>query len=183
MSPDVSPSSFAAQPKSIYRFGSDKMRTEEASDPVNHIHGLIVIAEPNIWMADLDDHTGRHIVDPGPTFFARAPVFGMEGVPPTLFSLEFGCEADFLAANAPTPLRSEQIGRASFDVYRVDEAGDAVEILEEHGSRVPTYLRYYHGGKLESALRYDVYTTGLADDPHLFVPPADVRYAEAGAQQ
>ncbi len=37
------------------------MRSEEAPDPANHIHGLIVTAEPDTWMVNLDNGTGKQI--------------------------------------------------------------------------------------------------------------------------
>jgi hypothetical protein len=154
------------------------MRIEETLDAANGIHGLIVIAEPNIWMANLYDNTGKHIVDPGPTFFARAPVFGMP-ISPKLLGLEFGCEAEFLTANAASAVRTEQIGNMRYTVYRVDDDPDAVEILEKAGSNTPAFARYYHQGKLTSVFRYDLYTTGLTSNPDLFVPPSAIRYSEA----
>lgn len=75
VTPGIPAGSFNAQPKSFYRIGSDKMRVDEALDLANGIHGVMVTAEPNIWMANLYDHTGKHVVDPGPTFFAKAPSF------------------------------------------------------------------------------------------------------------
>jgi hypothetical protein len=180
VTPGIPSASFAAQPKGLYRIGSDKVGMEEAPDPANGIHGLIVAAEPNIWMVNLYDNTGKHIVDPGPSFLAKAPVFGMSGLSSKLLGLEFGCEADFIAANAPAPVRSEQIGNSRFDVYRVDEGPDAVEILEQSGTSTPAFARYYHQGKLAAVLRYDLYATGLANDPDLFVPPSGVHYTEVG---
>jgi len=179
VTPGVSAQTFAAQPRGLYRIGSDKMRIEEALDSANGIHGLIVIAEPNIWMANLYDNTGKHIVDPGPTLFAKAPVFGMPELSPKLLDLEFGCEAEFLTANAALAVRSEQIGDTGYTVYRVDDNLDAVEILEKAGSNTPAFARYYHQGKLALVLRYDLYSTGLANNPDLFVPPSGVRYSEA----
>jgi hypothetical protein len=181
ITPGMPPDSFNAQPKSFYRIGSGKMRIEEAVDQANGIHGLIVTAEPNIWMVNLFDHTGKHIVDPGPTFYAKAPIFyGVPGLSSNLVDLEFGCEADFISAHAAAPARSEQIGNARFDVYRVAGTGDAVEILERSGTHTPAFTRYYQKGKLLIAVRYDLYGTGLPDDPSLFVPPAGVQYTEAG---
>jgi len=181
VTPGISPGTFAAKPKGLYRIGSDRMRIEETLDTVNGIHGLIVIAEPNIWMANLYDNTGKHIVDPGPTLFARAPIFGMPDVPSKLLNLdlEFGCEAEFLTANAASAVRTEQIGNMRYTVYRVDDNPDAVEILEKAGSSTPAFARYYHQGKLESVIRYDLYTTGLTNSPDLFVPPPGIRYSEA----
>ncbi len=175
------PAGFPSQPLSMYRLGSGKMRTEEAPDPANGIHGVIVTAEPNIWMANLYDHTGKHIVDPGPTFFVKAPIFyGTPGFPEKFIDLEFGCEADFIAANALKSIRSEQIGNGHYDVYRTDAGSEAIEILEQSGTGTPAFARYYHDGKLLVALRYDLYATGLPNDPNLFVPPPGVHYIEAG---
>jgi hypothetical protein len=175
--PGIDPASFNGQPKEYYRIGSSKVRIEEAVDRSNGIHGIIVVDEPNIWMANLYDNTGKHAVDPGPTFLAKAPVFG-QNVPGKLIDLEFGCENDFIAANAPKPSRSETIGTATFDAYRVDDAGDAVEILERSGTSIPAFARYYHQGSLVMVLRYDAYATGLPYDAKLFAAPANVRYTD-----
>ena len=155
------------------------MRIQEALDSANGIHGLIVVAEPNIWMVNLYDHTGKHIVDPGPSLLAKAPIFSMPGVSPKLLGLELGCEAEFLTANAALEVRSEQIGNTRYTVHRVDDNPDAVEILEKTGSNTPAFARYYHRGKLAVVFRYDLYSTGLANNPDRFVPPSGVHYSEA----
>jgi hypothetical protein len=178
VTPGISSASFGAQSKSLYRVGNDKVRIEEALDSANGIHAVIVVAEPNIWMANLYDKTGKHIVDPGPTFIARAPVFPVKGLSAKLLGLEFGCEADFFAANAPTPIRSDEIGNTRLDVYRIEDGADALEILEQPGSNTPVLVRHYRDGKLTEVLRYDVYVTGLPNDPGLFIPPTGIRYTE-----
>jgi hypothetical protein len=178
--PGLDQASFAAQPKTYYRIGSDRLRVEEAVDSVNGVHLVAVISEPNIWLANLYDGTGKHVVDPGPTFFARAPVFGTTGISAKLIGLEFGCEQDFIAANAPKPARSEQVGGIRYDVYRIDDGADAVEILERQGSATPAFARYYRSGNLVTVVRYDDYSTGLPSDPTLFAPPPNIRYTEAG---
>ena len=177
----IDPTSFAAQPKNYYRTGGDKLRIEEAVDAANGIHGVIVVAEPNIWMANLYDGTGKHIVDPGPTFFAKAPIFGTK-LSGKLIGLEFGCEAYFIAANAPKPVHVEQVGGIGFDVYRIEDGPDAVEILERSGTNIPAFARYFHQDNLAAVLRYDLYLTNLPSDPSLFLPPPNVRYTEAGTQ-
>lgn len=177
VTPGIDPDSFAAKPKDLYRIGSGKMRVEEAVDAVNGIHGITVSNEPDIWMANLYDHTGKHVVDPGPTYFARAPVFGTI-LPGKLMDLEFGCEADFIADNALKPARTEQIDGVAYDVYRLEGGSDAIEILRRPGIDAPSFARYYRQGVLQIAIRYDLYQTGLADDPALFAPPPHVDYAE-----
>lgn len=180
VTPGMPPGSFAALPKNFYRVGSDKLRIEEQLDTANGIHALIIVTEPNIWMVNLYDSTGRHIVDPGPTFNAHAPVFGIQGLPPKLLALEFGCESQYLATNAAKPDRTEQVDNASYDVYKVADGSEAIEVLERPGSGIPSYARYYHQGKMTMALRYDLYQTGLATDPNLFVQPPNIKYTEPG---
>jgi hypothetical protein len=93
--PEVLPDSFGAKPKVLYRQGNGLGRLEEAADPSQQLHALIVVHEPDIWMVNLFDNTGRHIVDEGPSYVFRAPV-----LPPDSFeqwkAFEFGCEVAFL---------------------------------------------------------------------------------------
>jgi len=130
-------------------------------------------------MANLYDGTGKHIVDPGPTFFAKAPVFGAR-LSGKLIGLAFGCEADFIAATAPKPVRVDQVGGIGFDVYRIEEGSDAVEILERFGTNIPVFTRYFHQGDLTAVLRYDLYLTNSRTDPSLFLPPPSVRIPTRG---
>lgn len=179
VSPHVAANSFESQPRTYYRMGNDRLRIEEALDEANGIHELIVVSEPNIWMVNLYDDVGKHIVDPGPTFFARAPLFGRP-LPGKLSSLEVGCESDFLAQNAAKPVRTEDVSGVSYDVYRVEDGDDAVEILERSGGGTPAFARYYHLHGLMAALRYDLYQTGLPNNPGLFSAPSNIHYTEAG---
>jgi hypothetical protein len=68
LSPVIQPGSFGAKPKTLYIASDGYSRTEEEPDPEQGVHGLIIVSEPDVWMINLFDHTGRHIVDPGPTY-------------------------------------------------------------------------------------------------------------------
>src|ERR1035441_3745446 len=74
-SPDTPKDSFASQPKRMYRTGTGYCRIEENPDPEHGIHGLMIINEPDVWMINRLDKTARHIVDAGPTFNCRLPIF------------------------------------------------------------------------------------------------------------
>ena len=62
-----------------------------------------------------------------------------------------------------------------YNVYRVDDNSDAIEILERPGTSTPVFARYYQQGSLVMTLHYDQYQTGLPDDPSLFSRPAGKR--------
>jgi hypothetical protein len=178
VTPGIQAGTYAAQPRDIYRIGDGKQRAAEAADEPNHLHLLMVVAEPDIWFVNLYDSTGIHALDPGPTFYTHASVIPFPSLPKKLQGLEYGCEAEYIAANAPTPSRKEQVGAETFDVYRIVDGTDAVEILERPGAAIPVYARYYDKDGLSLALRYDRYETGLADDPTLFAPPPGIKFSD-----
>jgi hypothetical protein len=176
--PGLDPLSFDAQPKSLYREGAKHSRLEEQQDDKNGVHGLAVINEPNIWMANLYDRTGRHIVDPNPAQTTQAQVFPDDRISPKILNLEFGCEAAYVAANAPKVDRSETIDGVMLDIHRVTDKTEAVEILMKPGAATPSFARYYRSDKLVWAIRYDRYEVGAAPDADMFTAPKGVKYVE-----
>src|SRR5712691_13067681 len=73
--PKMNPDSFFAQPKTLWRAGTKYARVAEAADPQHQIHGLVIVNEPDVWMVNLFDKSGTHMVDTGPTFNAHLPIF------------------------------------------------------------------------------------------------------------
>ena len=176
--PGLDPTSFDAKPKSLFRQGAKRSRLEEQPDEVNGVQALAVVDEPNIWMADLASRTGRHLVDPGPELATHAAVFSDEKVSPRILDLEFGCEAAFIAANAPKIDRTETINSVPLDVHRFTDGFEAVEILNKHGFDEPLLARYYRDGKLAWVIRYDLYDTDAPTDPDMFTAPKGVKFQD-----
>lgn len=176
--PGIDPQSFDAQPRSLFREGARHSRLEEQQDDKNRVHGLAVIDEPNIWMANLYDRTGRHIIDPNPAQTTQASVFPDDRISLKILDLEFGCEAAYIAANAPRAAKSETIDGVTLDVHRVTDGTEAVEILTKPGVSTPSFARYYRSDKLVWAIRYDRYEVGAAPDPDMFTAPKGVKYVE-----
>ena len=44
--------SFDAQTKKVWRIGNEYLRFEDAPNPQTEVHGLIIVAEPDIWIMD-----------------------------------------------------------------------------------------------------------------------------------
>ena len=110
-SPEIPKDSFAAQAKRIYRAGLRYCRIEENPDFENGIHGLVISNEADSWLINRLDKTARHMVDPGPTFDCRMPIFAVAeelktagDAAQTLMRLEFGKELEFFqACSQPSP--------------------------------------------------------------------------------
>jgi hypothetical protein len=106
--PDIPKENFAAQAKRMYRAASRYCRIEENPDPEHGIHGLMVINEPDTWLVNRLDKTARHVVDQGPTYNCRMPMFAndvksAEDLKTPLMQLEFGRELDYFRPKSAAP--------------------------------------------------------------------------------
>jgi hypothetical protein len=88
--------SFAAKPKIYWRASNQYCRIDEEPDPKNGTYGRMIINEPDVWLVNLADNTARHVVDPGPTFNCRLPIFATdeEMAKSKIGELEFGRELE-----------------------------------------------------------------------------------------
>jgi hypothetical protein len=114
----VESGAFATQLKTTWRSGTRYARIAEAPDRQNHIHGLIVINEPDVWMINLFDKSGQHIVDPGPSLDAHIPIFQVSGkAKRELDALELGKELEFFTGNGAKQSAGEVINGKATDRY------------------------------------------------------------------
>jgi hypothetical protein len=177
VTPGMPADGHAAKPWVTYRQGSGNIRMEEAEDPARKLHLLIVTHEPDTWFVNLTDNSGNHIVDPGPTFAAHAPIFTGKGVSPEITALEYGCEAAFVAAKAPKPESRTTVGGEPLAIHVFRKGEERVEIsMTAKGA--PRQAAYYRGQTLLKLFRYDAYVSGMALNPVLFSAPKGVAYAE-----
>jgi hypothetical protein len=167
---------FAAAPLVMYRQGARLARTEEAPDPARRLHLLMVTHAPDTWFVNLEDRTGKHIVDPGPSIDVHIPLFGGAGVTPELMELEFGCEAEFAHAKMGKPAAQEGSGAQAVAVYRLQRGDDLVELKLAADGR-PTQAGFYRAGQPRLVIRYDAYAR-LPENPLLFDKPAGFDYTE-----
>jgi len=173
VTPGAKLAAFAARPLVMYRSGSLLMRTEEADDPQKKLHLLMVTNAPDTWMVNLTDKTGQHIVDRGPTFEVHAPIFSGEGVSRAFADLEFGCEAQFVAAHMAKP----DSQAAGVTTHRLRDGDQLLELKLAAGGR-PVEAGYYKADKPVLVIRYDAFERGLPADPKLFARPEGFTYVE-----
>ena len=112
--PDVPAGSFATKPRVMYRAGSRYCRVEEALDAENGVHGLLITNEPDAWMVNLVTKSATHMVDPGPTFNCRLPIF-----PAIDKDLEFGLELEYFKAKGATPQKGPVLQNKSTTLYKI----------------------------------------------------------------
>jgi hypothetical protein len=107
-SSSIAKDSFDAQTKKVWRVGNEYLRFEDAPNPQTKVHGLIIVAEPDIWIVDRNSNEAQHTVDPGPNYRIHFPLLASEESE-KLRQLEFGQELAFFRENDARELPSQEI--------------------------------------------------------------------------
>jgi hypothetical protein len=122
--PDVPAGSFATKPKLMYRAGTRYCRIEESPDPERGIQLLAITNEPDAWMVNLLSKTGKHMLDPGPTFNCHLPIF-----PDADKDLEFGLEMEYFKGKAALPQPGPVLQTKETQLYKVDVSGATLALF------------------------------------------------------
>ena len=169
--------SFAAQPKTVWRLGKDFGRLEEMPDPENRIHGLIVVNVRDVWMVNLYDNSGKHIVDTAETSGFVAPIVVGEELPPAVSAMEFGCEFEYMRARGVKPENIEIAGK-KYRQYRTVEGNFVVKLIVLPDQDVPFGFALLKDGATQVYNQYMEYGTNLDPNPSLFTRPEGIKYSE-----
>jgi hypothetical protein len=124
----IEANSFDAQMKKLWRIGTGYLRFEDAPNPVTKIHGLIIVAEPDIWIVDRNSNQAQHTVDPGPNYKIHFPLFASESSE-KLRQLEFGRELQFFRENGATELPAQEVDGIKCKLLRLEVEGDEVTLF------------------------------------------------------
>jgi hypothetical protein len=183
-SPEIPKDSFAAQPKRMFRTGSRYCRTEENPDLEQGIHGLLIINEPDIWMINRLDKTGRHMVDEGPTYNCRMPIFisgedikSSGDLKKPLMQLEFGRELEYFRPRSAAPNPGPVLRGKPTMAYTV-QAGDSQLLLFTNGDPEVPVAVIRKTDKTREIVWYGEFAQ-VPFDAKLFVKPEGVKIVEA----
>ena len=174
--PGIEPSSFAAQPKTLHRSGAKYGRIAERPDVARGIQGLMVVQEPDVWMVNLLAKAGQHIVDPGPTFFFRAPL--ITGASPFFSGMEFGCEASYMSSvGAAAPRQTTYEGRPALS-HEAANGNERIALLVDASTKHPLAVRFTTGTAEVVTVRYLEYRDDLPLELGLFARPDGIAFPE-----
>ena len=185
ISPTMQPNSFAAKVKTFYHAGNKYARVEEGVDAALGIHGLIITSEPDSWMINLADNTGRHFVDPGPIFEMHAPVFwvakpkGQPDPDKEFKEFEFGNETQFFREHGAHEAGMRNVEGSNYRALSLKRGAREVILLLDPSTGKPHQIDVIENGKLGYSIRYLSYETNLPFRKSLFQPPKGVKITEA----
>jgi hypothetical protein len=115
----IAADSFDAQTKKVWRVGQKYLRFDDAPNPQSKVHGLIIVAEPDIWIVDRNINQAQHTVDPGPNFKVHFPLFASEQSE-KLRQIEFGRELEYFRENDARELPAQDVDGVKCKVLRLD---------------------------------------------------------------
>jgi hypothetical protein len=175
---DIPADSFAAKPKIYWRASNQYCRVDEELDPQNGIHGRLIMNEPDAWIVNLANNSARHLVDPGPTFNCKLPIFALdpETVKSKIGELEFGRELDFFRENNAVTVEGPKLEhKTSYYELRI---GDAVlKLVELDDIHAPLMIVLIRGGKVVQ-VRYLLWDDNVPFKAEVFARPAGVTIEE-----
>lgn len=175
LSPGVAAGSRAAQPKTIYRLGTNYGRIEESSDPMIV---LTIVSLPDLWDIEMIPRIGAHFVDTSAEVIMPIFIFGEPGDPDLIARFEFGCELDYITRKSVNPPQSVTLDGHACLCYEATEGEYSLSVYFDLVTLVPRVASVRKRGAVRDSIQYLDYETGLVPDLQLFVPPADVKLTE-----
>jgi len=172
VSKQITPDSFDAQIKKVWRMGAKYLRFEDAPNPQTKIHGLIIVAEPDIWIVDRNTNQAQHAVDPGPNFKIHFPLLASE-TSEKLHELEFGREVEFFQENGAKEMGNQEVDGLKCRLFRL-ETDDRVATLFLKTDDTPLQVMV-KSADYEYAVRFLVYDAQRRPDKSLFQLPPGVQ--------
>jgi len=172
VSKQITPESFDAQIKKVWRLGGEYLRFEDAPNPQTKIHGLIIVAEPDIWIVDRNTNQGQHTVDPGPTFKIHFPLLASE-TSEKLRQLEFGHELEFFQENGAKDMGAQEVDGLKCKLFRLEtDDREATLFLKTDDTPLQVVVK---SADYEYAVRFLRYDAQRRPDKSLFQLPAGVQ--------
>lgn len=178
ISPSIKEGTFEAGTTKLWRIGYKYSRTEESPDPVQNIHGLIIINEPDAYIINKFTQSGKHIVDRGETTDVHIPVFPIAKISKEIWKLEMGHENAFFEEHDAILTGTKIIEGITCNVYTI----------KINRIKLTLYKRQDNGNPLQVGIetdniaydiRYIKYENGLTPNFKLFEVPSGITIIDA----
>ncbi len=178
--PEIKEGLFQATSRKLWRIGFRYVRLEEAPDPVEKIHGLIIINAPDTYLINRYTNSGKHIVDRAENTNVHVAVFQSADLPEEVQALEMGHENDFFAKHNVPSTGVKIIEGIKCDVHRVTIRGFRLTLYKRRDIGTPLQVGIQKG-KIGYDVRYLKYQQNLSPDFSLFEVPRGARLIDVNS--
>lgn len=174
---EIKEGSFAATSRKIWRIGFRYLRLEEAPDPVEKIHGLIISIVPDTYIINRYTNTGQHIVDNAENTDIHVPLFQIQGLPDEVQGLEMGNENSFFTRNKAELIGAKIIEGIECDIYQTTINNFQLTLFKRKDNGNPFQVGIKQGS-IDYNVRYIKYELDITPDLSLFEVPQDIKISE-----
>src|SRR6202035_2505206 len=124
-------------------------------DPEHGLHLRSIMNEPDAWLVDLANNRAQHLVDPGPTFNCRMPIFAFDSAMAKgkVGELEFGHELEFFQKNGAKQVDGPQLNEFKTNYYEVTVDGMVLKLVERVDIHAPILVGLVQGRRIRQ-VRY-----------------------------
>jgi hypothetical protein len=176
---DIPEGSFAGKPKTLWRATNSYCRSDEEPDPAQGLHLSTIMNEPDSWLVDWANTRAKHMVDPGPTFNCRLPIFAfsMQLFKSKIGELEYGHELEFFQKNGAKRVDGPALESFKANYYELPLDGIVLELVERVDIHVPILVALLQGEKI-TKVRYLLWEDQIPFKPDFFAKPIGVSIEE-----
>jgi len=175
--PAIKEGLFQATSRKLWRIGFRYLRLEEAPDPAEKIHGLIIINAPDSYIINRYTNSGQHIVDRAENTDVHVAVFQGVDMPEDVQKLEMGHECAFFAKHNVPSTGVKIIEGTECDVHQVTISGFRLTLYKRRDTGNPLQVGIQKGN-IAYDVRYIKYQKNLSSDFSLFEVPQGVDLIE-----
>jgi len=159
---------------STFRLGEKYGRIDAQQDYQRKEHITIIVNEPDVWIIEKNSKTAKHVVDQGPTYIYRQPIFSNTSIKSDFIrTIELGCETKSLIEAGAKKITIEDKTIGKLDALQYLEGSEELILYLSNGT--PIQLEYYRNNKRLGGLKYLVYQENLSFKKGLFKLPNDIK--------
>lgn len=176
---EIPAGSFGEKPKTMWRASNSYCRIDEEPDPAQGLHLRTIMNEPDSWLVDLASNGAKHMVDPGPTFNCRMPIFAfsMELYKSKIGELEYGHELEFFHKNGAKQVDGPDLQSFKANYYQLTIDDMVLTLVERADIHVPILIGLIRGEKI-AKVRYLLWGDQAPFKADLFARPTEVTMEE-----
>jgi hypothetical protein len=143
------------------------------------VHLKLIMNEPDAWLVDLANNRAKHMVDSGPTFNCRMPIFAfnMEMVKGKIGELEYGHELEFFQKNGAKQIDGPELDSFKVNYYELTVDNMVLKLVERVDIHVPIMIGLVQGEKT-TMVRYLLWEDDVPFKADLFAKPSGVKMEE-----
>lgn len=177
--PGIDKSCLISRLASTFRLGEKYGRIDAEHNYRRKEHITIIVNEPDVWIIEKNSKTAKHLLDQGPNYIYRQPIFSYKSVKSDFIrTIEFGCEKRWLIEAGAKKVTTGDKASGVLEALHYIEGPEELILFLSKGR--PVQLEYYRKNKRLGGIKYLMYREFSSFKKGLFELPNDIEIVSEG---